>query len=169
MKKIFVLIGFKGSGKSFTGMLFEEFFEIKFIRVEDWAKHVKKDRIIDNDDYLKEVFQVIENGIRDSLKKFDNVVFESTGLTRYFDSMLNNLRTDYKVTTIKINADKDLCMERVRTRDQSIHINVSDNEVEMINNAVARKMMQTDFEIDNNNSTKNELKEQISEIVKMTI
>ncbi len=169
MKKIFVLIGFKGSGKSFTGMLFEEFFEIKFIRVEDWAKQVKKDRSIDNDDYLKEVFQVIENGIRDSLKKFDNVVFESTGLTRYFDSMLNNLRTDYKVTTIKINADKDLCMERVRTRDQSIHINVSDNEVEMINNAVAKKMMQTNFEIDNINSTKNELKDQISEIVKMTI
>ena len=169
MKRICILIGFKGSGKSFTGMLFEELLQFKFIRVEDWAKHVKKDRSIDNDDYLKEVFQVIENGIRDSLKKFDNVVFESTGLTRYFDSMLNNLRTDFKVTTVKINADKDLCMERVRTRDQSIHINVSDNEVKMINDAVAKKMIQTDFEIDNNNSTKNELKEQISEIVKMTI
>lgn len=41
-KNIILLIGQKGSGKSFIGNIFEKEFGIKFIRVEDWAKHIKK-------------------------------------------------------------------------------------------------------------------------------
>ena len=84
-KLIYLLIGPKGSGKSFIGTLMDHTFGIHFIRVEDWAKAVKKDRQVDNPFYLAEVFQAIEHGVREVLKQYDQVVFESTGLSAYFD------------------------------------------------------------------------------------
>ena len=41
MSTIYLLIGAKGSGKSFIGNLMEREFNIKFLRVEDWVKNVK--------------------------------------------------------------------------------------------------------------------------------
>ena len=166
MKKIIILIGPKGSGKSYIGSLFERIFQIKFLRVEDWVKHIKRTRSIDNDDYHKEVFNMIEKGTREFLKQNDTIIFESTGLTVYFDKMLQNLKSDYSVTTIKINAEKDLCLKRVKTRDRSIHINVSDEQVNMINEAVIAKKNIADFEIENSNASEQELEKQIAQIVK---
>ena len=48
-KEIFLLIGQKGSGKSFIGTLMDKEFGINFIRVEDWAKKIRKDRDVDNE------------------------------------------------------------------------------------------------------------------------
>ncbi|MBT31966.1 MAG: hypothetical protein CMO01_20090 [Thalassobius sp.] len=164
-KTIYLLLGQKGSGKTFIGYLFEKHFQIKFIRVEDWAKQIKKDRQIDNESYLAEVFSAIEKGIRTTLTECDQLVFESTGLTIYFDQMLSNLKRDYKVVTIQILADPNLCLNRVKTRNQSIHINVSDDQVNAINTQVLQKQFETDFIIDNNQQTEGAIKTMIAEIL----
>ncbi len=162
---IYLLLGQKGSGKTFIGGFFYKEFQIKFLRVEDWAKEVKKERQIDQADYLDEVFKVIENGVRNSLRTYSEVVFESTGLTDQFDSMLTSLRKDFKVVTIAIQTDSKLCLNRVKTRDQSIHINVSDDQVNTINQQVILKSRETDYIIQNTNSTYDELVHEISKIL----
>ena len=156
-KIIFLLIGKKGSGKTYIGNLFDQHFGIKFIRVEDWAKRIKKERGVDHETYLIEVFELIENGIRDSLIRRDCLVFESTGLTDYFDNMLQSLKKDFHVRTIGIYADNGICLDRVKARDQTIHINVSDDQVSMINQKVKEKNFQTDFWIDNETKSEKEL------------
>lgn len=165
-KKIYILIGQKGSGKTFIGGLFERNFQITFLRVEDWAKTVKRDRRFDDETYLREVFAAIENGVREALIDRDAVVFESTGLTEHFDEMLRNLKSDFDVTTIKVITDRDLCVSRVKSRDQSIHINVSDKEIELINSAVLRRNLPTDFEIENADKSIDTLKAEIGAITK---
>ncbi len=165
-KKIYILIGPKGSGKSFIGILFDKYFQIDFLRVEDWVKELKKGRNIDNEEYVKEVFQTIENRIRQSLNKIDNLVFESTGLTEHFDRMLSSLQSDFKVITIKVNTDTNVCLNRIRSRDQSIHIEVSDEQIYEINAAVLAKNWNSDFEIENSNKTIDELKTEIKKIIK---
>lgn len=167
-KQIFLLIGPKGSGKSFIGTLFEHYFQIDFLRVEDYVKKVKGDRGIDDETYLKEVFEIMENAVRQSLNNSNSVVFESTGLTDHFDKMLKNLKTDFNVTTIKVNVSKELCLWRIKTRDQSIHINVSDDQVNFINSAVLTKNLNTDFEIENSNKSIEELNSEIKKILKIT-
>ena len=167
-KKVFLLIGQKGSGKSYIGKLFEEELGIKFIRVEDWAKRIKKDRAVNNEDYIRQVFEEIEVGIRNILEANDRVVFESTGLTEFFDKMLANLKSNFEVVTIGVFAESKLCLERVRNRDQSIHISVSDEQVTMINQKVIEKNMKTDFKILNNEEN-DDLLEQIKNIVKMEL
>lgn len=164
-KSIILLIGQKGSGKSYIGSLLERVYGITFIRVEDWAKEGKRDRDVENEVYLNEVFKVIEDGIRNYLDKKDTVVFESTGLTDFFDRMLEQLRNDYKVITIGVHADHKLCLERVKTRDQKIYINVSDHQVNMINERVRQRRLRTDFQIQNDSSTEKDLIDRLSQIL----
>lgn len=168
-KSIFLLIGQKGSGKSFIGTLMDKKFGIKFIRVEDWAKKIKKDRNVDNEVYLKQVFEEIERGIRDSLSEKDKIVFESTGLTEYFDLMLENLRRDFQVTTIGVYADGETCLKRVKYRDQEIHINISDDQVLMINEKVRERNFETDFSIINEDKSEKELINDIAKNIEWTI
>ncbi|GAB4349027.1 MAG: hypothetical protein OHK0038_28060 [Flammeovirgaceae bacterium] len=168
-KIIYLLIGQKGSGKSFIGTLMEKEFGIKFIRVEDWAKKIKKDRNVDNEAYLKQVFEEIESGIRDTLTDKNKIVFESTGLTEYFDIMLESLRRDFQVITIGVYADSTTCLKRVKSRDQEIHINVSDDQVLMINEKVRERDFETDFTIDNEDKSENELINEIAKKIEQTV
>ena len=144
----------------------EKQFHIKFVRVEDWVKEVKKGRHFEDETYLKEAFQCIEAGVRSALNNHSKIVFESTGLTGYFDQMLNSLKNDYKVITIKIQAESALCLNRVKTRDLSIHINISDDQVINLNKQVQAKNIITDFVLDNNHKNLNELKMEIGNITK---
>lgn len=104
--------------------------------------------------------------MRNSLTTCNEVVFESTGLTEQFDNMLHNLSKDFKVVTIGVQTDNEICLSRVKTRDQSIHINVSDDQVNTINQQVRNKAIKTDYIIQNDNSTYAQLISEVSNILK---
>lgn len=139
------------------------------MRVEKIAREIKRDRAVDDPDYLEDVFLSIESAVRQSLKSRQNLVFESTGLTRYFDKMLENLRRDFHVTTIGIMASLSVCLERVNSRDQRMHINISDRELAMINENVKKKNLQTQFSILNEGKRKNKLAAELATILKLPI
>jgi len=164
-KKVYLLIGAKGSGKTFIGTLFKTHFNIDFIRVEDWMLDLKQGREIRDEEYIRDAFFTIDKGIRKALETMDSIVFESTGLTVYFDKFQSGLRADFDVTTIKIIADLNVCLKRVQTRDQSIHINVSDTDVKKVNALVSLKNLKTDFEIYNENKSTEKLITEIAEII----
>lgn len=166
MKTVFLLIGPKGSGKSYIGALFRQRFNIPFIRVEDWVKGLKKDKDFSDEAYIREVFQVIEAGIVKELEDKQNLVFESTGYSEHFDRMLANLKMNYRVVLVKIRAGNDLCLQRVKSREQSIHIPYSDADILAINELVATKILTSDFEIDNNSASPAELEQAIAAMLR---
>ena len=165
-KLIILLIGQKGSGKSLIGSLLGSEFQIKFIRVEDWAKEVKRNRSIDNETYLEEVFKAIGNGVKRESANYDSLCFESTGLTVQFERMLENLGKEFNVFTVKIVCDPKVCIERVKSRNSDIHINVSDDEVKRINSEVLKRNYRTDFELENSAKSKDELTKELNMILK---
>ena len=164
-KTIYVLIGMKGSGKTLIGTLMDQHFDIKFLRVEDWAKLIKGDRNLDDENYIQEVFENIEKGIRRTLQRSNQVVFESTGLTNYFKQMIYRLGEDHNLITIKIEADKQLCLQRIRSRDQSIHIQITDEQVNRINQMVLEQDLKCDYRIVNMQKTAHELLQELTGIV----
>ena len=59
-------------------------------------------------------------------------------------------------------------MTRVRSRDPSIHVDVSDAQVEKINALVRQKDLEGDFVIENNYATADELVSEIGRIIEFT-
>jgi len=164
-KHIYLLIGPIGSGKSFIGSIIHTYFNIPYIRVEDLILEMPKERILEDPEYISDVFRTIEQKIRQSLIELDQLVFQSTGLTDDFDRMFISLQSDYQVTTIKINCDPETCLERVHSRDPSNHFSFSDEIVEQINKAVIQKDFPPDYSIENIGKSSDKLKEEIRVIL----
>lgn len=160
-----MLIGAKGSGKSYIGSLFQKHFNIPFVRVEDWAKQVKGKRSVTDESYISEVFAAIQQGITQEMQKHNAIVFESTGTVPQFVAMVNHLKQQFNVVQIFIEADLELCLQRVKTRDQSIHINVSDEQVMAINQAVNKNHHAIAHTIQNNNKTEEQLVAEIGGVI----
>ncbi len=77
------------------------------------------------------------------------VVIESTGASPAFPRFLATLRQEHEVLLVAVRAPLDTCLLRVRTRDQSEHIAVSDDRVAEINERAVGVQLAWDLEIDN--------------------
>lgn len=64
--------------------------------------------------------------------------------------MYTSLKQKYEVKLIKVSTDLDECLRRVKTRDSSNHIPVSDEKVEEYNRIAASVSHAWDTVIDNN-------------------
>lgn len=148
-KLLHILIGPKGSGKTFIGSLLQQELAIPFLRVEDIALAVRRDRSHQDDGYVLEVFAAIERAVRERLRTTDELIIESTGLTPAFDTMLARLERDFRVNLVRVHASAETCLSRVKQRDQSLHVDVSDAHVQQINEMVAAKTWPFKGEIDN--------------------
>ncbi len=164
-KTIFLLLGPKGCGKSYIGQLMAKEFSIDYVDIEDFSKDVKKDQHIDDECYLKEVFKKIESGLRDLLNEKDRVIFESIGLSENFDVLFENLDRDFKVVTIGVYADNDTCMKRIQERDPKVQIDLTQEQLEEINQLIKEKNIETDFQIDNETKSTHQLINELSDIV----
>lgn len=165
MKTLYILIGLKGSGKTFIGKLIEDKFGIRFLRVENIFKNIKRDRHYSDESYIKEGFTLLEKEIRNRFKETDNLTIESTGLTDGFNQMLESLRKDFSVKLIKIDAAPALCIERVTKRDSKNRINLSDKDVEKINELAIKVKLDYDLTIDNNRETEQNILKEFRKIL----
>ncbi len=134
--RLYLLIGPKGSGKTYIGRLLEERLGIPFLRVEALALEVRRGRPVTDPGYAAEVFGAIEAAVRSRLAAHPELVVESVGLGEAFDGMLEALRRDAEAVLIRVAADPARSLARVRTREGREHVDVSDGQVEALNAAV---------------------------------
>ncbi len=167
-KKIYILIGPKGSGKTFIGNLLSNHFSMPFLPVEAIALRLKNERNYDNDTYILEVFEAIEKAVRKCLQQKDEVIFEATGLTDAFDKMLLQLQADFNVKLIKIITKSEICLDRVKTRDNTQQIKMADSDILAMNTLSMEKTFDFDGEIDNNTATGQQIIDAFGKIIKAT-
>lgn len=165
-KKIILLIGQKGSGKSYIGHLLEIECGIKFIGVEEALIKFINAADINDKFNQKQIFEYIEHIVRVGLNDANEVAFEATGATEYFDTMFYNLKKDYDVVTIGLLVDSNVCIERIKNRNKEKHFKVSNQQIEMINKLSREKQIRTDYVIENNECKEREvLIEEIKRII----
>jgi shikimate kinase len=142
MRKIlFILIGIKGAGKTYIGSKVNKNTDIKFLRVEPiWLKLAPGEN----------GWERVENEIDKEFQQHSKVMIESLGAGEGFNSLYSSLRNKYEVKLVKVSADFDECLRRVRNRDNSDHIPVSDEKVEEYNKIAATINHKWDAVIDNN-------------------
>ena len=153
IKTINILIGLKGSGKTYIGQLLQESYNIPFLRVEDICLKIKANRDVFDKEYISETFNLIEKEIRHQLQSVNELTIESTGAASEFDLMLKNLEKDFIVRPIKINTNPLICLQRVKSRDLKAHIPVSDEKVNEINKLAAQKSYNYDLVIANDDTS----------------
>jgi shikimate kinase len=164
MKQLIILIGLKGSGKSYIGSLIEEKLGIKLVCVEDIWLTIKQKRYSEN--YLSEGFRLVEQEIENQFKSSDLLTIESTGTSKYFKPFLKKLRNKYNLKLIKIDTSPETCLGRIKLRDPLIHIPVSDDIIEQICREALEVDLEFDTVIENENSSDDEILMKINEIIK---
>ncbi len=164
MKTIYILIGPKGSGKSYIGRLLEKEFKIRFLSVEPYFLHVANDAEVLDEKSFTETWERVEKEISKHFKNNDKIIFESTGTFDSFKIFLKRLQSKYKVKLIKIEAPLDICFERYKKRSVSDHVPMSEKLVERINRIAVREKYPFDIVIDN---TKISNREIINEFYKL--
>ncbi|HOW26469.1 MAG TPA: hypothetical protein PK711_12460 [Bacteroidales bacterium] len=164
IKHVIVLIGLKGSGKTYIGTLFKDKLGIKFFRVENIWLSLTTARL--SDEYIIEGFGLVEKELDRLLLDTDCITIESTGTTDYFSKFLDKLKLRYHVKLVKIQTNPELCLKRVKSRDSSLHVPVSDDIVDKINRDALKVDLNYDLIINNENSTDKEIIESIQKILK---
>ena len=139
-KKLFMLIGPKGSGKTHIGTLVDRHTDIVFLRVEPvWLG------LQPGEDGWKKVEAVIDTMFQTNNK----VMIESLGVGDGFYQFHASLAEKYPIKMIRVYADLDTCFTRVKNRNSIDHIAVSDEIVEEFNKIAATVTYDWALEINN--------------------
>ncbi|MBD1997596.1 shikimate kinase [Leptolyngbya sp. FACHB-541] len=139
---LYMLIAPKGAGKTYIGTLINQRTEIQFIRVEPiWLS------LQPGEDGWQKVEQVIDETFRSHSK----VMIESLGAGEEFNRFRAALEKKYALKMIRVYAEIETCLARVKNRSNADHIPVSDDKVEQYNQIAARVVYDWDLEINNNN------------------
>ena len=139
-KKLFMLIGPKGSGKTHIGTLVDRHTDIVFLRVEPvWLG------LQPGEDGWKKVEAVIDTMFQTNNK----VMIESLGAGDGFCGFYAALAEKYPIKMIRVYADLDTCFTRVKNRNSIDHIAVSDDKVEEFNKIAATVTYDWALEINN--------------------
>ncbi len=138
---LYMLTGPKGSGKTHIGMLVHQHTDIHFIRVEPiWLSLTPGE----------DGWQKVEAAVDAAFLIHDHVMIESLGAGEDFLAFYHSLDAKYEIKMIRVYADLDTCLERVRTRSSIDHIPVSDDKVVEYNRIAASVTYPWVLEIDNN-------------------
>lgn len=156
-KTIYLLIGKKGSGKTYIGKLLEKELIIRFLSVEPYFLHVKNDYEDTKKDSFNESWEKIEFDIDNLLKKEDSVIFESLGTYNSFREFLKRIKSKYNVKLIKINTNKSTCIKRIKKRDNTNHVPMNEELIKNINKIADKEKYQFDLIIDNEKSLNQEI------------
>ncbi|MBD2726356.1 shikimate kinase [Nostoc sp. FACHB-892] len=143
MKTLFILIGPKGAGKTHIGTVVDAHTGIKFLSVEPiWIDHLQtKDR---------DGWDILEEEIDRLFRSNNKVMIESLGAGEDFAKFYQSLKNKYHIKFIKVEYALDKCLERVITRDSTVHIPISADKVQEYNKIAAQVSYNWDLVIDNN-------------------
>jgi cytidylate kinase len=133
VKRVVALVGPKGAGKSTIGALLEERLGLRFVRVEPLFLALREALGPAHPDFERRGFEAFLERLTAELALADTICFESTGASGHLAWVLAELRRRATVLVVQVLAERRQCIQRILHRDASIHIPVSDDEVERVN------------------------------------
>jgi shikimate kinase len=136
-----MLIGPKGSGKTYIGTLIAEKTDIAFLRVENIWLSLKP---------REDGWQKVEQAIDRAFESCDKLMIENLGTGEGFHRFHDSLSRKDTIKLVRVFCNLDICLERVKNRDNKNHIPVSDAKVAEYNAIAARVKLDWAVEIDNN-------------------
>jgi len=149
MKTVYILIGPKGSGKSYIGRILEREIGIRFLLVEPFFMKVKGDRDDIDERYFSDAWALVEHEIRQHMKIKDTIMIESLGTFGSFKDFLHRLQHDFEVKLVQIRAPPELCLSRIEKRSKEDHLAMTKKLVKHLNSLAVAEKYDFDIIIDN--------------------
>lgn len=135
--KLLILVGPKGSGKSYIGRQLEGLFHIKFVRIEAVWQELKERRDdFLSPDYIREGRQLTLDLIQSHLKN-GHVCLEASGISDDWDEYESNLKSLAEIVFVKVVCSLEECKRRALNRDQSLQVQISDTLFDDMNRKAA--------------------------------
>ena len=134
---IILLVGPKGAGKSYLAKRLERDYGVTFVRVEPIWMALADEIPPGTSAFDREGQARVLVAVREKLSERGAVALESTGTAPWFGEQLRDLKRIAQVMPVRIRARPATCPERVRTRDASDHIAVSEDRIAVINSVAA--------------------------------
>lgn len=132
-KKIILLVGPKGSGKTYLASRMEDELGVGFVRVEPIWLSLANELRPGSEVFDERGQDRVLGAVRTVLDDHAAVVLESTGTAPWFPQQLAGLEAIGDMILVKVEAPMALCMDRIHQRDASTHIQVSDDRIAEIN------------------------------------
>jgi len=149
MKTVFLLIGKRGSGKTYIGRLIEKELGIRFLSVEPYFINAKEEYKSINTKSFDKEWKQIEGVINRFFNSNNKIIFESNGTFKSFKDFLSRLQKNYKVILIKVDTSDKLSLERTRKRDNTNHVPMTQELIKNINKIAEGEKYEFDIIIDN--------------------
>jgi len=165
MKTVYILIGPKGSGKTYIGKLIEKELNIKFLDVEPYFLVFSEDYKNIKKNSFNESWKKIEIELSRQLEHIDKIIFESIGTFYSFKNFLKRLLKKYNVKLIKINTSLELSLKRIENRDNSNHVKMNKDIIKNINNIAIIEEYPYNLIIDNENSSDKKIVDKFKRIL----
>ncbi|MUG97307.1 hypothetical protein F7734_35260 [Scytonema sp. UIC 10036] len=147
---LLLLVGMKGVGKTFIGSILERYLDVKFLRIEPiFLELLQLEPKLQGIPLEKRGFQMVLAKLDELAQKHPVLCIESTGTAHTFPDLLAALRQGFHVLLINIQAPIDTCIQRVRSRDASAHIPVSEDRLREINELALSVSLPWDLKINN--------------------
>ncbi len=159
MSKIYVLVGPKGSGKSYIGRLLNSAFGIEFLAIEEIFVKLQGTGV-STPDIQKKGYKIVEERILEILNRGIAASFEITVFTPASKNLLNRLELHASIETIQVYAPLELCLERIKVRDSVNHIEISDERIAEINRLSVEQHVDSKLQIDTSQMTDEQILEE---------
>jgi shikimate kinase len=128
--RIIVLVGPKGSGKTYLGLRMRDELGFHYLEVERIWLELKAERNLSRQAFDREGIRRVLLAIASSLTASSNLVIDSTGAAPWFDEFAQRLKDLARVEFVKVVVPLDECLRRIARRDASIHLPASRNVIE---------------------------------------
>jgi hypothetical protein len=130
---LLILLGPKGSGKSFIGALLEERFGIRFVPVEPlWKAYFERCASSGVTPDIGVGIGEVHPVVRRALVEFRHVAVETTGASQPILADLLNLAPSDRTLIVRVEAPLGLCVARIASRDATAHIAVDEATISQV-------------------------------------
>ena len=148
-KTVYLLIGAKGSGKTYIGEILEKSLGVRFLSVEPLLiAHIALAKS-PSDRLEYDGYDIEESAIDEILLTQNEVITESTGSSEHLLNFIRNLRTKYTIRLMRVLCPLEECFKRVKSRNSADQFYVPDDRINSINEKTIRLELDWDLEIDN--------------------
>jgi len=118
-----LLVGPKGSGKSYIGRTLEKHLGVLFFHVEPlWMSYYAECEASNRQPLISEGIASMHAPILDALRTHEHVCVETTGASAEILNDLLALTDRSKTLVVRVFAPLELCLERIVTRDQTYQV-----------------------------------------------